>query len=318
MNRNLEFRNAWKLISESSRIFLTTHEGTDGDDLGSLLAIFQLLKQLGKEPVAGVKGGVPKNLEFLPFSFEVTDGFVPGSYDLVITFGCSNILRPNLPELEKLNLPVINFDHHPDNTNFGTVNVVDPETAAVAELIYHFLKHQKIEVNKDMAVCMLTGIFTDTGGFKHANTSASALNTAGELVKKGARIDHISIQVMGHRRPESLKIWARGLENTRFDSQKKLLFSVLSEEDIKEMNAHAEDLDGFVEFLNNIPEARFVLVLRQDGEIIRGNLRSDINKGVDVSKIAKAFGGGGHKLASGFKLKGRLVKEKNTWRIVPA
>ncbi|MEJ0021701.1 MAG: bifunctional oligoribonuclease/PAP phosphatase NrnA [Candidatus Doudnabacteria bacterium] len=314
-NNTYNFKKALDLIKSSDKILLTTHEGTDGDDLGSALAVFGYLKQLDKKVQVVIKGGVPNNLIFLPDSDEVKSQLENLDPDLLISFGCNKIERTGLRQLQNIGSPIINFDHHPDNTNFGTVNIVDPDTAAVAELVYYFLKFASAEIDKNMATAMLTGIFTDTGGFKHANTSASALEVASELLKKGARIDKIALQTIGKKRPTTIKAWSKGLENARFDPEKKMVFSVLTEDDLKEIGATDEDLDGFVELLNNIPQARFALLLRQDGSVVKGSLRSELNKKVDVSKIAKSFGGGGHKLASGFKINGKLTREGDNWRI---
>ncbi len=314
-NNNINFKKALELIQSAQVIFLTMHEGPDGDDFGSILAMKEYLKQLKKDCVIYVQGPVPDNLSFLPGSSEVLSEFPKQAFDLVITFGCNKLERTGIDQLQKITQPIINFDHHPDNTNFGTVNVVDPATSAVAELVYFFLKFAHAEINKEMATSMLTGIFTDTGGFKHANTSAEALEVAAELLKKGARIDKIAFQTMGKKRPAAVKAWAKGLENARFDPEKRMVFSVLTEEDLKEIGATDEDLEGFVELLNNMPQARFALLLRQEGDTVKGSLRSEPHKKVDVSKIAKSFGGGGHKLASGFKIKGRLKRAGDAWSV---
>lgn len=315
MNYKLNFKKALELINDSDKILLTTHEGTDGDDLGSALAMHGFLKQIGKQADLIVKGGVPSNLIFLPGSEEVADRLDQLDAELVITFGCNKIERTGLLQLQNISIPIVNFDHHPDNTNFGKVNIVDADTAAVAELVYYFLIFADADIDKNMATALLTGIFTDTGGFKHANTSAAALEMASELLKKGARIDKIAVQTMGKKRPSTIKAWSKGLENARFDPEKKMVFSVLTEEDLKEIGATDEDLDGFVELINNMPQARFALLLRQDGDVVKGSLRSEPDKKVDVSKIAKSFGGGGHKLASGFKINGKLTREGDNWRI---
>lgn len=315
-NIKLQFQKAWDLINKSEKIFLTTHEGTDGDDLGSLLAMKFALIKFGKQATSSIKESIPDNLHFLPGIETISEKFVDQNYDLVIIFGCNKLERTGFAELKKITCPLINFDHHPDNSNFGTINVVDPNTAAVAELIYYFLKFGEIEIDKQIATCLLTGIFTDTGGFKHANTSAQALETAAALMKKGARIEKIAQATMAKHKPTTMRAWAKGLENTRFDPDKKMVFSVLSEEDLKDAGATTDDLEGFVEMLNNIPQAKFALFLRQDGDMVKGSLRSEPHKGVDVSKIARTLGGGGHKLASGFKVKGKLVKDKDLWKIV--
>lgn len=319
MNNNSgEFKKAWALIESSQKIFMTTHEHTDGDDLGSLLAMKIVLEKMGKELFCIVNGGVPHTLKFLPGSSEVTEEFQNREYDLVITFGCNSLDRPNYPELKNLKSKILNFDHHPDNKMFGHVNVVDVSTAAVAELVYYFFKsNPEVIIDKDIATCLLTGIFTDTGGFKHSNTSSRVYEVAADLLKKGARIDKISQETFGNKRPQTLRAWAKALENARFDPEKQMVFSVMTGEDMREVQADDEDLTGFVEVLNHMPQAKFALMLRQDGDVVKGSLRSDPHKKTDVSEIAKTFGGGGHKYASGFKVKGKLTRDEKGWKIVP-
>ena len=168
----VQFEKAWALIEIAHDIFLSTHEGTDGDDLGSLLAVKKVLEKQNKKITAAVKDGVPKNLLFLAGAREVSDQFEDKKYDLAIIFGCNKLARTGFKAMANINCRIINFDHHPDNTNFGDVNIVDASTSAVAELVYYFLLFKKIEIDKDIATCLLTGIFTDTGGFKYPPTNA--------------------------------------------------------------------------------------------------------------------------------------------------
>jgi phosphoesterase RecJ-like protein len=311
-----EMKKALKLITQSKRVFLTTHEGTDGDDLGSALAMRQALTKLGKDVTVAVHKGVPEVLKFLPGSGEVGDVLENSDFDLVITFGCNQITRTGLPKLYKFSGPVINIDHHPDNKLFGTVNIVEASTSSVAELMFYFFQTCKIEVDKEIATCLLTGIFTDTGGFKHANTTSHTFGVASELVKKGARVEKISKQILGQNNPAAIRAWARALENTRIDIDKGLIYSVLTAEDFSETKSTDEDVSGFVNFLITIPQARYSMLLTQDGDVVRGSLRSEPDRNTDVNKIAATFGGGGHKLASGFKVKGKLVKAGRGWKIV--
>lgn len=317
IKNNTDFKKAWTAIGQAKKIFLSTHEGTDGDDLGSLLAMRSVLSKMGKELFCIVKGGVPHTIKFMPGSTEVKSEFENRPYDLVITFGCNTMQRTGFPELENIQAVKINFDHHPDNKMFGDINIVDAKTAAVAELVYYFLKtNAEVEIDHDVATCLLTGIFTDTGGFQHSNTSAEVYEVAAELLKRGARIDRISQETFGNKRPQTLRAWARALENTRFDPDKKLAFSVMTTEDMAATGADDEDLAGFVTILNHIPQAKYALLLRQDGDVVKGSLRSDPHKKTDVSEIAKYFGGGGHKYASGFKIKGKLTRTDAGWQIV--
>ena len=149
MKNKLQFKKALDLIHQSQRICLTTHEGTDGDDLGSALAMYGFLLQQKKSVTLTIKGGVPANLSFLPGHDQVLEE--AAQFDLLITFGCNKISRTGLKSFESFSGPLINFDHHPDNTNFGQVNVVDPETSAVAELVYYFLKFAEAEITKEIA-----------------------------------------------------------------------------------------------------------------------------------------------------------------------
>jgi bifunctional oligoribonuclease and PAP phosphatase NrnA len=317
MKNNPDFIRAWSAFNQAQKIFLSTHEGTDGDDLGSLLAIRMVLERMGKQVDSAVKGGVPHTLKFLPSSVHVKNQFENQPYDLVVTFGCNTIERTGFAELAAHPATKINFDHHPDNRMFGHINIVEPKTAAVAELVFYFLKsNPEIMIDRDIATVLLTGIFADTGGFQHSNTSPEVYEVAAELMKRGARIDSIARETMSSRRPQTLRAWAKALENTRFDPNKKMAFSVMTEEDMREVDAVDEDLTGFVTVLNHIPQAKFALFLRQQGDEIRGSLRSDPHKKTDVSQIAKFFGGGGHKYASGFKIKGKLQRGEKGWNII--
>jgi phosphoesterase RecJ-like protein len=274
---------------------------------------------MGKDVHIGIKGGVPHTLKFLPGSAVVKDAFENRPYDLALIFGCNKLSRTGIPELDGHPARKINFDHHPDNSSFADINVVDPDTAAVAEMMYYFFKsNDAVKIDRDIATCLLTGIFTDTGGFQHSNTTSKVYEVAGELLKKGARIDTISQETFGNKRPQTLKAWARALENTRFDPEKKMVFSVMTDDDMTAVGAVDEDLTGFVTIINHIPQAKFALLLRQSGDEVRGSLRSDPHKDTDVNKIAKVFGGGGHKYASGFKIKGKLVRGETGWKIDPS
>lgn len=178
------------------------------------------------------------------------------------------------------------------------------------------MKFADAEITKEIATSLLAGIFYDTGGFKHENTTAEALEASAELLKKGARIDKIALHLFGKKSPNAIKAWARALDNARFDPDKKMVFSVITEEDLKDINVNEDDLfEGFVEMLNTMPQSKFALFLRQEGDMVKGSLRSESHKKVDVSKIARSFGGGGHKLASGFGIKGKLVKKGDEWEI---
>ncbi len=317
-----DFKKALDLITSSERILLTMHERMDGDDGGSVLALLHQLEKMGKNVEAAIKKGVPKSLSFLPGSHKITDDIIHENYDLVITCGCSLIERTGSEKIKNLTAQenvtkTINIDHHPDNKNFGHVNLVDPSKSSVAELVYDFFIYNKWPISKEVAACLLTGIITDTGSFMHSNTQSSTLNTAAELIRKGARINKIINHTYKSKGYNILKAWGKAIENFYFDKKTKIIYSVMTESDLTEFkNLPQSAFEGLAETLNTVPEAKFAMFLRQDGNVIKGSLRSDEYKNTDVALIAKNFGGGGHKLAAGFSVAGKLVKEKSgEWKV---
>lgn len=312
------FDQARDLITKSQRILLTTHERTDGDDLGSVLGLADYLINIGKNVSIAIVGGVPEQLQYLPGSELVTEDIDRVAFDLLIISGCSNIQRSGNPKIIGLDIPILNIDHHPDNTSYGTVNVVDPAKSAVAELVFDFFNYCGWEISPNTATCLLTGIFTDTGSFMHSNTAGSTLSAAASLMSKGARVSTVAKYNYKGKGIEALKAWGIALENAYYDEENKIILSVISQEELDALgNPPMEYFEGLVETLNKVPQAKFALFLKQDGEMVKGSLRSDPHKGTDVKEIAHLFGGGGHKWASGFSVLGKLVKNpQDKWEVV--
>ena len=318
------FPEAKLLLENSSTILLTTHERTDGDDLGSALALAHILKNLGKQVAVVVKGGVPKQLEFLPMS-EVVSETVPQDeqgkiweFDALVISGCSVRDRVKHEGILQLHIPTINLDHHPDNQMYGEVNVVDHTKSSVAELTYDFFKFAEWELTHEIALCLLTGIVTDTGVFMHSNTQASTLAAAAELMTKGARVSTVTKHTYEGKDLESLKAWSKALGNAHYDPAKQMIYSIITAEELDTLgNPPLSAFEGIVETLNKVPEAKFAMFLKQDDNVIKGSLRSEEYKGVDVQAIAQSLGGGGHKLAAGFSLLGTLARDsRGKWEVV--
>lgn len=303
-------------MASTQSFLLVSHEYTDGDDLGAMLALGRALEIMHKKTYKLVKGGVPDNLLFLPGQSEVEEALPSfDEYEILVTLGCGNLARAGFSELEGWNKPILNIDHHHDTQMYGTINIWDENMAATCELVYLFLKETGVEIDKFMAMNLLTGIFTDTGGFRHANVTTLTFEIAADLLRRGAKLHIISRFTFSQKDLPKLRAWAIALENTRFDSKHKMVYTVITAEDLAQAEAREEDLDGVIELLNTIPEAKFSMLLKQRGGEIKGSLRSETYKGVDVSEIARAFGGGGHKLAAGFKFQGKIEKTENGWKI---
>ncbi|GAC1412861.1 MAG: bifunctional oligoribonuclease/PAP phosphatase NrnA [Candidatus Doudnabacteria bacterium] len=312
-NNKESFERAKNFIENKQNFILCSHARTDGDDGGSMLALASVLQSMGKTTACLAIGGVPQSLQFLPKQKEIMEDLPQQAeapfYDGIILFGCNVKKRTGLDKLISSKLPFLNIDHHHDNTLYAEVNMVDESKSSVAELVFDFIKFLGSPISPDIAKCLLTGIFTDTGSFMHANTQASTLQAAGELMKYGARVDRIHEFTYQNKDIRGLKAWSKALENTRLAKNNEIAVSVLTQEDLDQLGEIPSDtFGGLVETLNKIPGTRFAMFLRQDGDRVKGSIRSEENKGMDVSFLAHLLGGGGHKLAAGFELPGKLKR----------
>ena len=163
---------------------------------------------------------------------------------------------------------------------------------------------------------LLTGIYTDTGGFQHTNVSAKTLRVASELMSRGAKLRNISDNVSNHKSPSMLKLWGLALDRITHLPDIKLVYSVITRADIENVGATDQDLAGVVNLINTAAEDVAALLLYETGDgKIKGSLRTESSK-IDVARIAKLFGGGGHKKAAGFLIEGHLKKSNSGWKIV--
>lgn len=315
MSSKLDFGPSKETIEASSALLFVSHEFTDADDLGSMLAMAEVLEKSGKQIFICALGGLPDNLYFLPGSEKLLEILPNTAYDAVCFFGCGDIARPGFENWSLDGKIIINIDHHIDNRLYGDANLVDEFAAATCEVVYKFIKFLGSDITKSIAINLLAGIFFDTGGFRHASTTPEILEIAADLVRRGARIDRIAKQYFGQNELIRLRAWAKAFENARFDEKQKMMYSTVTEEELAEIGARSEHLEGIAEMLNTVPEAKFSMFLKQSGDEIRASLRSENYKGVDVAEIARKFGGGGHRLAAGFKFSGKMEKIKEGWKI---
>jgi phosphoesterase RecJ-like protein len=315
MNNINSMQRALDLIKSSEDILILTHKNPDGDAVGSVLGLAIALKSLGKNVSCFSKDAVPKAFEFLPNTIFIRSQISPKQYDLIILLDCASFLRTGVDDIETIvtsfsSLVVI--DHHPQDKSNCTyvdncVEIIDYHSSSTAILIYGLLKELNIKITKDIANCLLTGILTDTGSFQNDNTNPQSLKIAAELVRKGPRIDKIVRNVFGSRSISAIKLWGKALSRIRTDDKIGMAVSYVSKRDMEECGAEKEDLSGLVSVINTISDAKFSLLLTEyDNQKIKGSLRSSEGKGIDVSKVARSLGGGGHKLASGFEIDGDI------------
>lgn len=318
MKFDQEFNTLSYVIAKSKNILLFAHSGPDGDTAGSVLAFREYLLSLGKEATIVCVDPIPTFLETLTDqTFTLPQDLDLDIFDAAI--GCDSVERGFqniLPKLPEKTVTAI-IDHHPDITTKADIVIIDAKRSSTCEIIYEYFISENAHISKNMATYLMIGILSDTGNFQHANTSSRVMEISSDLMKKGASVSKIIEATFANKKLSTLKLWGRAFEKAKINPVNGLITTVLTQADIEECNASTEDIGQVASILNTVPGTKFSLVLseREKG-IIKGSLRSEEYKGVDVSEIAHQFGGGGHKLASGFEVKGKIIETENGWEII--
>jgi len=317
-NFTTEFNSLAYVIKKSQRLLLFAHNGPDGDTAGSVLAMKEYLLSLGKEVEIACNEPLPSFLESLTaFTFKLPTSLDLKSYDAVIA--CDSVERgfqSILPDLPEKTATVI-IDHHPDIKLSADIIILDATSSSACELIYEYFASQEIHITKNIATYLMIGVLSDTGNFRHSNTSTRVLEISSDLMKKGASFSKIIEATFANKKLSTLKLWGIAFEKAKINPKNGLITTVLTQQDIEQCNATTEDIGQVASILNTVPGTKFSLVLSErDNGTIKGSLRSEQYKGVDVSEIAHLFGGGGHKLASGFEVKGQIKETETGWEII--
>ena len=304
-------------MGQSEKILVISHRKPDADTLGAAICLKIWFDREGKQTTLACIDKPNKCFEFLPHINEFTDEFNLESFDLIIIVdaGASYMTNfhkkyPNLFDFKQ----IINIDHHASNDNFGKINIVDPLAASATVILCRMFKFLNVEIDSDMATCLLAGIYNDTGSFMHSNTDHEVLKISADLMSKGASLAEIRKALYGGKSLSTLRLWGKVLENT-YVTDEKVVMSVVKDDDYDLAGADPEHLTGVIDYLNMVPDTKFALLLNEDrmGHV-KGSFRTR-KSDIDLSRIAAVFGGGGHSKASGFMLPGKL-EEEIKYRIV--
>jgi len=315
------FSKLKKIIEGNSNFLLIGHESPDGDCLGSLLAFGEFLESRGKEARIVCRDKVPEVFAFLPGVERVQNDFLMGNFEAIFLLDNGDFKRTGfsdrLRELDKKKVPIINIDHHQKNDLWKIVNVnhVDSEASSTSELVYDIIFGMSGNITPKIATLLLCGIYTDTGGFQHVNTKERVFEITSVLLGKGGKLKEISQNLSNSKPSSMLRLWGVALSRLKIDAKTGIVTSMINQKDLIETDTTEDDVSGLVNLMNTIPESQATLLLYEgsDGRI-KGSLRTE-KEGVDVSKMAKEYGGGGHKRAAGFSIEGKIIEEENRWRI---
>ncbi len=283
-------------ILESKSIVILTHEVPDGDAVGSSLAMYMGLKQLGKD-VDVIIPKYSKTFAFLPYINEVKEEGRNENYDLAIALDCGDIKRLNgfANYFENANTK-ISIDHHKVNTMFADYNFVNPTSPACSQILIMVLKSLGVEITKDIGTCLLTGIITDTGGFQYQNVKPETFEFAAELLSKGINISDIYKRTLKTVSKEKFELRKIAMNRIELLENDKIAFTYITKQD--EEKICSEDYDGIVDIGRDIEGVEISVFLREiDENTYKISLRS--NDYVNVSDICLMFSGGGHIRAAG-------------------
>lgn len=286
-------------IYKAKSVIILTHEMPDGDAIGSSLAMYNGLIGLGKE-VDVVISKVSRVYDFLPGANQIKQEGSREKYDLAIALDCGDIKRLNgyTEYFENAN-STIQIDHHEVNTMFGDYNFVNPAAPACAQILITVLENIGIEISKDIGTCLLTGIITDTGGFKYQGVSAETFEFVAELLNKGVNVSNVYKKVLQTISKSKFQLRKLAIQRLELFEQEKIAFTYITKKDEEKINAECDAHEGIVEIGRDIEGVEISIFLRENIEKdgYRISLRS--NDYANVADICLMFGGGGHARAAG-------------------
>jgi bifunctional oligoribonuclease and PAP phosphatase NrnA len=289
-------------IQVAQRVLIVSHIHPDGDAIGSLLGLGLALQAVGKSVQMVLTDGIPKSFRYLPGHEQVIN-HPDGHFDLSIVVDCSDLARTG-KAMDGYPGPDWNIDHHPTNLNFARSNWINESATATSEILADLLPSLGLRVSPDVSICLLTGLVTDTIGFRTHNVTPKVLHIAAELMDGGANLADIYERTLINRSFEATRYWGKGLSNLAKDG--RMLWTTLTLADRQTVGYPGRDDADLINVLSSIEEFDVVIIFIEERiDLIKVSWRSQ--PGFNVASIAQSFGGGGHYAAAGAEIEGNLV-----------
>lgn len=300
-----------KELKKAEKIVVLTHESPDGDAIGSSLAMKLMLKELGKEADIIIPE-YSRMFQFLPGSEEIKTDSEIQKYDLAISLDCANLKRLAQNEYFEKAKKTIVIDHHGSNNMYGDLNYVNPVSPACCEILLGMTEYFDIKISKEIGMCIMTGIITDTGGFRHAGITPDTFEYTAELIRLGVDVPDIYKKTMRTKTKANFELTKRVIDRMELLEEGKVSFTYINTQDEIETGAEPGDHEGLVDIGKDIEGVKVSIFIRQkeQEDVYKVSLRSE--DGINVSDICFVFGGGGHARAAGALIQGNVeqVKEK--------
>ena len=305
-----KFEQIGQALRENQRFAVLSHVRPDGDALGSQLALGLSLKQLGKDVRIWNEDGMLEKYSFLPSANLLTKPPAdPEDVDVAIALDTAiqNRLGTALPAVRSAKV-WINIDHHPSNPGYGDLVQIDPKAPATGEILFELIKSEKLPIDAAIAENLYVAISTDTGSFQYPNTTARTLEIAAELIRAGVDVGRVSLLTYENYPRRRVELLRDLLGTMRFDANDRVASFSLSLATAKKLGILPEDNEGLIDHLRAIRGVIVAVFFEElpDGKV-RVSMRSK-NEKVNVCAICEKFGGGGHVLAAGARVRGTLAE----------
>lgn len=300
-----------KQIQKAEKIVILTHESPDGDAVGSSLAMKLILEKLEKNADVIIPE-YSRLFNFLPSAEDIMIDSEIKNYDLAISVDCATLKRMAKKEYFENAKSTIVIDHHGSNTMYGDLNYVNPASPACCEVIAGMVKSYEIDITKDIGTCLMTGIITDTGGFRHVGITPETFEFTADLIRLGVDVPDIYKRTLNTKTRANFELTKKVMDRMEILEDGKVSFTYMDKKDEEEVGAEPGDHEGLVEIGRDIEGVEVSIFIRQkeNEDAYKVSMRSG-NK-VNVSDICFLFGGGGHPRAAGALIQGNVeqVKEK--------
>jgi phosphoesterase RecJ-like protein len=302
------FDQIGEALREHQRFAVLSHVRPDGDALGSQLALALSLQQLGKTVVAWNEDGMLDKYSFLPCSSMLSKPPAEAEdFDVAIALDTATQVRLGASLAAVRNAKLwINIDHHPSNPRYGDLVYIDAVSPATGQILFELMQHQKLPIDRAIAENLFIAISTDTGSFQYSHTTARTFEVAAELVRFGVDVGSLSQRIYESFPRRRLELLRELLGSMRFDAQGRVASFSLSLRVAAELGVKPEDNEGLIDHIRAV-EGVIVAVFFE--ELLEGKVRVSMrskSEAADVSAICQRFGGGGHKLAAGARVRGTL------------
>lgn len=295
-------------LRAAQRILLVPHVGIDGDDLGCMIALHRALEALGKRPVAFSPDAVPQAYRDLPDLHRLTQTLPEGPFDAIVCLECPTPRRLP-PGVELQGTVVLNLDHHVDNERYGDVDWVDPQAAALGEMVFDLVHELGVPLDRTLAIALYVSILSDTGSFQYRRVSADTHRRAARLLEHGIPTDVLGRRIFREESFEALRLLGAMLARLRMAEEGRLAWSQIRRAELEASGLGWDDVRTFVERLDGIKDAEVAaLFLEHDARRVKVSLRS---REFPVIEVAARFGGGGHPQAAGCVLEAPLDEARD-------